>query len=130
MSPNNRARIQPARRIAYEVIRAVHESDAVEAFAHALTADTHGPFNIVGSGVLPLSTTIRLAGSTPLPLPRVLTRPGLSALAALGLSPAPAAVLDFLRYPFVADGEHARRELGFVPRYSTREAVLSLSGGA
>ena len=26
--PNNRARIQPARRLAYEVIRAVHESDA------------------------------------------------------------------------------------------------------
>jgi hypothetical protein len=33
--------------------------------------------------------------------------------------------VDYVRYPFVADGAKAERQLGFVARYSSREALES-----
>jgi nucleoside-diphosphate-sugar epimerase len=30
-----------------------------------------------------------------------------------------------VRFPFVADGERARRELGFAPRHASRDALLA-----
>ena len=35
----------------------------------------------------------------------------------------PGGFVDYVRYPFVADGEKARRELGFTPRHSSRDAL-------
>jgi UDP-glucose 4-epimerase len=40
---------------------------------------------------------------------------------------APPTVLDYLQYLCVADGEKARRDLGFVPVYTTREALLDFA---
>jgi UDP-glucose 4-epimerase len=37
----------------------------------------------------------------------------------------PSQMLRFLRHLCVADGESARQKLGFLPSYTTREAVLS-----
>ena len=33
--------------------------------------------------------------------------------------------MDYVRFPFQADGARARRELDFEPRYSSREALLA-----
>jgi UDP-glucose 4-epimerase len=41
---------------------------------------------------------------------------------------APPTLLDYLQYLCVADGERARRYLGFTPAYSTREALLDFAG--
>ena len=38
---------------------------------------------------------------------------------------APGGFIDYVRYPFVADGEKARRELGFEPRYTSRDALMA-----
>lgn len=106
----------------------VHEVDALAAFSLAVERDAPGIFNIVGDGVLPLSTVIRLAGRVGLPLPHsVLSRVG----SLLWLSQAwglPPPLFDFLRFVCVADGDRARREMGFRPAYTTREALLDLVG--
>jgi hypothetical protein len=45
------------------------------------------------------------------------------ALWATGVGDAPRGFVDFARYPFVADGEKARRELGWSASYSSRQAL-------
>jgi UDP-glucose 4-epimerase len=96
----------------------------VAAFKLAIDRDVPGTFNIVGDGVLPLSTVIRLAGRLALPLPGPLATPLIAAGWAMTMADAPASFVDYLRYVCVADGELASRVMGFRPAYSTREAVI------
>lgn len=102
----------------------VHEADAVAAFKLAIDRDTPGTFNIVGEGVLPLSTTIKLAGRVGIPLPRSVYQPIASALWLAQLAEAPPSFIDYFQYLCVADGEHARKVMGFSPVYTTREALI------
>jgi UDP-glucose 4-epimerase len=102
----------------------LHEADAVAAFRLAILRDVPGTFNIVGDGVLPLTTIIKLAGRVATPVPHMLLPAVAGALWMAQLAEAPAAFLDYLRYVCVADGEKARAEMGFVPAYTTREALI------
>ena len=102
----------------------VHEADAVAAFKLAVDRDTPGIFNIVGEGVLPLSTVIRLAGRMGLPVPRPIMNTVTGALWLAQLSEAPPSFLDYLQYVCVADGDLAQRQMGFSPVYTTREALI------
>lgn len=102
----------------------VHEADAVAAFKLAIDEDFGGVFNIVGDGVLPLSTVVRLAGRLRAPVAHPLAEPLVAALWAAQLAEAPPSFLRYLRYVCVADGAKAARVMGFSPTYSTREALL------
>lgn len=105
----------------------VHEADAVAAFKLAIDRDAPGVFNIVGKGVLRLSTVIKLSGRIALPMPRAAASPMIGALWAARLSEAPPTLLDYLQYSCVADGELARERLGFSAIYTTREALIDYS---
>lgn len=106
----------------------VHEVDAIAAFKLAVDRDVPGVFNIVGEGVLPLSTILRLASRTTVPIAHPFAGPLVGALWGAQLAPAPSSFLPYLRYLCVADGEKAARVLGFRPTYSTREALLDFMG--
>ncbi|HEU4412417.1 MAG TPA: NAD-dependent epimerase/dehydratase family protein [Polyangiaceae bacterium] len=106
----------------------LHEVDAVAAFRLALLRDCPGTFNIVGEGVLPLSTVVRLAGRAPLPLPHPLARPLSGALWLAQLADLPPGFVDYLRYVCVADGAKAAEIMGFRPAFTTREALLDFAG--
>jgi UDP-glucose 4-epimerase len=108
------------------LVQFVHEVDALAALKLALDRDVPGPFNIVGDGVLPLSTVIKLIGRTQLPLPHFLARRVTALLWVAGVSEVPPSMLRFLRFLCVGDGAKAKRELGFSPGYTSREAVLEL----
>jgi UDP-glucose 4-epimerase len=113
------------------LVQLVHEMDAVSALVLALDPSrrrARGAFNVVGQGVLPISTLIKLAGRAALPIPGPLLTRGTELLWMAGLNEAPSAFVDFLRHLCVADGGRARRELGFVPSYTTKEAVLDFGG--
>jgi UDP-glucose 4-epimerase len=106
------------------LLQLVHEEDAVQAFERAVLAPHPGVYNVVGAGVLPLSTLLRLAGKRILPLPAPL-------LYRMAYYPAqgqtgdpPAAFYDYLRYLWVADGRRGWEAFG-EPVYSTREAWIS-----
>ncbi|MEB2313795.1 MAG: NAD-dependent epimerase/dehydratase family protein [Sorangiineae bacterium] len=105
----------------------IHEADAVAAVKLAVDRDTPGVFNVVGDGVLPLSTVIKLAGRAALPLPRPMLSPLVSALWAAEVAEAPPSFLDYFQYLCVADGEHARKSLGFSPVYTSREALVDFA---
>jgi UDP-glucose 4-epimerase len=101
----------------------LHEADAVAALKLAVDRDAPGVFNLASEGVLPLSMAIRLLGRSRLPLPRPLLRPTLGALWLTKLGDAPPALLDYLQYACVADTSLAKNRLGFVPVFSSREAL-------
>lgn len=116
------------------LVQFVHEMDAVRALLLALDGRTwarggaRGAFNIVGRGVLPISTVIKLAGRAALPVPESLLSRTTSLLWIAGLNEAPAPFVAYLRHLCVADGARARRELAFVPELTTKEAVLDFGG--
>ncbi len=102
----------------------VHENDCLDAFERALLAPHPGIFNIVGTGVLPLSTILRVAGKRILPLPS-------SLLYRLAYYPSqgrtgdpPSGFYDYLRYLWVADGRRGWETFG-EPVYSTKEAWMA-----
>jgi UDP-glucose 4-epimerase len=106
------------------LLQFVHEVDAIAAFKLAIDRDVPGIYNIVGDGVLPLSTVIKLAGRFALPLPH----PRAESMCALGwlaqVAEAPPSFLKYLRFLCVADGAKARERMGFRAAYTSREALL------
>ena len=106
----------------------VHEVDAIAAFKLAIDRDVPGVFNIVGEGVLPMSTVLRLASRTTVPVPHPVAGALVGALWGAQLVPAPPSFLPYLRDLCVADGQKAARVMGFRPTYSTREALLDFVG--
>lgn len=110
------------------LVQFLHEVDAVAAVKVALDRRTPGTFNIVGDGVLPISTVVKLAGRMTVPLPSAMMRAASSLLWMASLNEAPPHFVAFLRYLCVADGSLAARALGFSPAFTTREAVLDFAG--
>lgn len=106
------------------LLQFLHEVDAICALKLALDRDVPGTFNIVGEGVLPLSTVIKLAGRVAFPVPHPVAEPLVAALWLAQLVEAPPSFLRYLRFLCVADGEPARETMGFRPTYTTREALL------
>jgi UDP-glucose 4-epimerase len=102
----------------------LHEADAVAAFKRAVDTDAPGVFNIAGDGVLPLSKAIRLVGRRRLPLTRPVAKLalGLSWVARHGAMPGQ--FVDYIQYACVGDSLRARKLLGFVPLYSSRQAIV------
>ncbi len=101
----------------------LHPDDAEEALVRAAFASCRGAFNITPRGVVTLSTAIHLSGKVPAPVPHPVAYWATDALYAAGLVEAPSGFIDYVRYPCIADGEKAAGELGFVAKYSSREAL-------
>ena len=99
-----------------------HEDDAVGVLHHVVTGDHPGTFNIAGEGALYLSQCVRLAGRVPAPIPW----PFVSAVAGVAQRSRKIDItadqLRFLQFGRVVDTTRMRQELGFTPRYTSREA--------
>ncbi len=108
------------------VWQVVHEDDAVTALHLALSTKAEGSFNVVGDSAAPFSTIARLAGAQTVPLPGPLLRATILALESAGVASVPVPLLAFLRYSWIADGQRARKQLGFEPRVPFLEAMASM----
>jgi len=106
----------------------VHEQDAAYALQRAVESHATGAFNIVGKGVLPYTTVLALLGRVPLPMPQLIARQLTKVLWTTQLVGSPPSFLDFLLYLCVADGNKARRELGFSPQLSIKRTILDFLG--
>lgn len=107
----------------------IHEQDLFRAYHQVVMGEVPGIFNIVGKGVVRYSEAIRALGGRELVLPERLLRTGTRVLWNLRLYDIPASFIDHIKYPWVADGTKAARDLGFVPEHdcftSLEEARLS-----
>lgn len=106
------------------LMQLIHEDDLLDVYEQAVCSAHPGVWNIVGRGVLPLSTLLALAGKRRLPLPPALLYRASSYPAQGQTGDRPAGFFDYLRYLWVADGERGWAEFG-EPLYSTREAWMS-----
>jgi UDP-glucose 4-epimerase len=72
-----------------------------------------------------LLTALHLSDKLTVAVPHVAAYPLAELWWGSGLGEAPGGFIDYVRYLFVADGEKARRELGFAPRHSSRDALMA-----
>jgi len=107
------------------LVQFLHPEDAVEALMRAVTLDVEGPVNIVPRDCLSLLTALHLADKVTVAVPHPMAYAGAELLWSAGLGAAPGGFLDFVRYSCIAEGERARRELGFVARYGSRDALTA-----
>lgn len=107
------------------LLQLLHPDDAEEALVRATFSEARGAFNITPRAALPLATGIHLSGKVPAPVPHLAAYLAVDALYGAGIVEAPSGFIDYVRYPCVADGEKAKRDLDFVATYSSREALDS-----
>jgi UDP-glucose 4-epimerase len=107
------------------LLQLLHPDDAVAAAEAALDKAPPGAINVVPKAPIPLLTAVHLAGKIPAPIPHPMAYVLGDLMWAAGLGPTPGAFAHYARFGFVADGERAQRELGFAPKYSSRDAILA-----
>jgi len=108
------------------MVQVIHESDVIGAIRCALQPQMRGIFNIAGKEPIPLSRIVRMLGKTSIPIPYTLGKALLKRLFALHLSSFPTPELDHIRYVCMVDDGLARRTLGYEPKLSVEETVLSV----
>jgi len=110
------------------LIQLLHPEDALDATLLALEAAKGGVFNVVPRDTITLLTALHLADRVVVPVPHPLAYALADVAWASGVGDAPAGFVDYVRYLFVADGEKARRELGFEARHGSKAALLDYLG--
>jgi len=105
------------------LVQLLHPEDALDAVDAVLARGASGILNIVPSDSMTLLTALHLSDKLTVPVPHPLAYPLADFWWGAGVGEAPGGFVDYARFPFVADGEKARRELGFSARYSSRDAL-------
>ncbi len=103
----------------------IHEDDVARAYDIAIKKEATGVYNIVGEGTVRWKEIINMAGRRAIKMPRWLIRNAMAMAWKLHATRFPPEILDFVTYEWVASGEKAKKELGFHPEYSSRDAVES-----
>jgi UDP-glucose 4-epimerase len=106
------------------LLQLLHPDDALAAFEAALAARRPGVFNVVPRDAMSLLTALHLADKLTVPVAHPLAYLIADLLWSAGLGEAPGGFIDYVRFPCVADGAKAARELAFTARHGSREALI------
>jgi len=98
----------------------LHEDDFVRALVLTLGKRPRGVFNVAGPQALPLSTVIREAGRTPVPLPEFILS---GTLGRFGLPALPPGAVQHLKYPVVVDARAFRQQTGFAHEHDELDTI-------
>ena len=105
-------------------LQVVHEEDMGQALLRCAVADgPPGAYNIAADGILTAADIAREAGLLPLPFPVRLTQSAAQATAALPFLPPVAQWVEAVSHPAIMDTTRAKRELGWVPRFTAIETL-------
>ncbi len=105
------------------MVQLLHEDDFLKAYLIVIQNDFQGVFNIVPSQPLHLSKVIKLGNRTPMPIPHFLLKPMYQVMYSSDLTDFHPSLVDFLRFPIIADGEKASKEMGFKADYTTADTA-------
>ena len=107
----------------------MHTDDAAQAYRLAALSEARGAFNIGAEPVVDAALLAECLGARAVRIPAWPVRTALWLAWHLHLVPASPYLFDiFLRLP-IMDTTRARTELGWSPRYSSREAIEEVLGG-
>jgi UDP-glucose 4-epimerase len=104
-------------------LQLLHEDDAVEVLRVAAMERRAGVYNVAGNGVVYLSQAIRRAGRVRLPVPASAVSAAGALVRNSGALELSAEQAQYLNFGRVVDTSRVRRELGFVPRFTTETAL-------
>jgi UDP-glucose 4-epimerase len=107
------------------LVQLLHPEDALVAVDAALARGPCGVVNVVPRGAISFLTALHLASKLTVAVPHVVAYPLADLWWGSGVGEAPAGFIDYARFLFVADGEKARRELGFEPRHTSHDALTA-----
>jgi UDP-glucose 4-epimerase len=105
------------------LVQLLHPDDALAALELAVERAPRGAVNVVPKSPIPFVAALHLAAKIPVPVPHALAYAAADALWAAGLGEAPGGFVDYVRFPFQADGAKAVGELGFTARHTSRDAL-------
>jgi UDP-glucose 4-epimerase len=112
-------------------IQLVHEDDVAAAVRAAALGDgPPGPYNLAADGEVTMTDLARAAGSYAVPVPHALAAAASALVSALPWVPPEFEWVHACRYPMLMDASRARRELGWQPRYTAREALAAMAASA
>ena len=107
----------------------VHTTDIADAYRLAALSEVRGAFNIAAETVVDAALLADIFGARVVSLPRWPVRAAVWLAWQLHLVPASPYLFDaFMRLP-IMDTSRARTELGWSPRYSSRETMEEFLGG-
>jgi UDP-glucose 4-epimerase len=109
--------------------QAVHSLDVGEAYRLAIVRPVRGAFNIAADPVMGPQELGRVFNARPVRTPPWVLRWGMAATWRLRLQPSPEGWIDMGYQAPIMNTTRARRELGWVPRYSSIEALEDLLDG-
>jgi len=107
------------------LVQFLHPDDALRAVDAALAKGPCGIVNVAPRGTMSLLTALHLSDKLTVAVPHVVAYPVADLWWGSGVGEAPGGFIDYARYLFVADGEKARRELGFEARHTSRDALMA-----
>ncbi len=110
-------------------LQAVHADDVAAAFVSALSRDVEGAYNLAAQDVLTGQDLADLLDARHLPVPPKLVRGVLAGGWHAHVVPAPPRLFDALMSLPMLDTTKARRDLGWHPVVSARDAVASFLDG-
>jgi nucleoside-diphosphate-sugar epimerase len=113
-------------------VQFIHEDDVGQALLLCVVgAGPPGAYNITGDGVMSGGDVARELGVYPIPLPRRVVYSTARALTSVPTPPfAPPAVewIEAASHPALMDASKAKRELGWSPRFTSRDALRDTLG--
>jgi nucleoside-diphosphate-sugar epimerase len=102
----------------------VHEADLGQALLRCVVAaGPPGAYNIAADGILSAADVAREFGLIPLPVPAGPARFTARAIAALPFLPPALQWVEAASHPAIMDTSKAKRDLGWVPRFTALEAL-------
>jgi UDP-glucose 4-epimerase len=107
-------------------VQLLHEDDAAEAFHLAVVKDVSGAFNIGSDWDMTAKEHSKIAGAKTIYLPVWLSRAFATLLWKLQMVKFNPSWISASLYPVVTDTSKAFKELGWQPRYNSRQIIESL----
>jgi len=105
-------------------VQLVHEDDVGQALLLCVVAaGPPGAYNIAADGIISGGTLARELGMLPVPLPARTAQATARAVAALPFLPPVAQWVEAASHPAIMDATRAKRELGWVPRYTALDTL-------
>ncbi|OGN11712.1 MAG: hypothetical protein A3C71_02970 [Candidatus Yanofskybacteria bacterium RIFCSPHIGHO2_02_FULL_43_15c] len=106
----------------------ISEHDMSEILYRAVRDRWGGVVNVAGDGTVKYSEVVRVLGRREICLPAWLLYPVTEILWKLGIFKFPSSLIDLVRYPWVADTTKLKKEYGYQPLHTSREALVQLAG--